>query len=164
MLVGGAPVTYPDARFARLVAGSCGAQPLFEVLAAQLLLHGNAFVQIAKDGAGVPVELFPLRPERVMVIAGEDGWPTAYRYTLSDRMVTIAAEDENGWPNIVHLRGFHPTDDHYGAGCLAAAEQAVAVHNAASAWNQALLGNAARPSGALVYDTGDAAGLHRAAS
>jgi len=35
----------------------------------------------------------------------------------------------------------------------------VAIHNAATRWNKALLDNAARPSGALVYDGGDGAGL-----
>lgn len=157
--VGGAPLTFHDARLEKLVACSCGAQPLLEVLAAQLLLHGNAFVQIVKDGAGVPVELFPLRPERVQVVAGEDGWPAAYRYVLADRTLTLPLADEDGWPNVIHLKGFHPADDHYGAGCLAAAHQAVAVHNAASEWNRALLANAARPSGALVYGAADSAGL-----
>jgi HK97 family phage portal protein len=157
--VGSAPLACPDERFAQLLASSCGAQPLLEVLAAQLALHGNAYVQIVKDGAGVPVELYPLRPERVQVVAGEDGWPSAYRYVLADRTLTIPLEDEDGWPNIIHLRGFHPTDDHYGAGSLAAAAPAVAIHNAASEWNRALLANAARPSGALVYDAGDASAL-----
>ena len=157
--VGGAPVTCGDTRLAKLLAGSCGSQPLLEVLAAQLALHGNAYVQLIKDGAGVPVELYPLRPERVQVVAGEDGWPNAYRYVLADRTLTIALEDEHGWPNIIHLRGFHPTDDHYGAGCLAAAAPAVAVHNAASEWNRALLANAARPSGALVYAGEDGGAL-----
>jgi HK97 family phage portal protein len=157
--VGSAPVACDDARLAKLLAKSCGSQPLLEVLAAQLALHGNAYVQLVKDGAGVPVELYPLRPERVQVVAGEDGWPTAYRYVLADRTLTIALEDEHGWPNIIHLHGFHPTDDHYGAGCLAAAAPAVAVHNAASEWNRALLANAARPSGALVYAGEDGGAL-----
>ena len=157
--VGSAPVACEDDRLAGLLARSCGSQPLLEVLAAQLALHGNAYVQLIRDGAGVPVELYPLRPERVQVVAGEDGWPTAYRYVLADRTLTIALEDEHGWPNIIHLRGFHPTDDHYGAGCLAAAAPAVAVHNAASEWNRALLANAARPSGALVYAGEDGGAL-----
>jgi HK97 family phage portal protein len=157
--VGSAPVACEDDRLAGLLARSCGSQPLLEVLAAQLALHGNAYVQLIKDGAGVPVELYPLRPERVQVVAGEDGWPTAYRYVLADHTLTIALEDEHGWPNIIHLRGFHPTDDHYGAGCLAAAAPAVAVHNAASEWNRALLANAARPSGALVYAGEDGGAL-----
>ncbi|MBY6127174.1 phage portal protein [Qipengyuania aquimaris] len=157
--VGGAPIAYPDEKLERLVECSCGSQPLLEVLAAHLALHGNAYVQIVKDAAGVPVELYPLRPERVQVVAGDDGWPSAYRYILADRTLTITLEDEGGWPNIIHLKSFHPTDDHYGAGSLAAAAPAVAIHNAASQWNRALLANAARPSGALVYDSSDTAGL-----
>ncbi|MBX7481476.1 phage portal protein [Qipengyuania qiaonensis] len=157
--VGGAPIACADARLAQLIACSCGSQPLPEVLAAQLALHGNAYVQIVKDGAGLPIELYPLRPERVQVVAGEDGWPAAYRYILADRTIALPLEDEDGWPEVIHLKGFHPSDDHYGAGCLAAAAPAVAIHNAASEWNRALLANAARPSGALVLGGGDAGGL-----
>lgn len=157
--VGGAPLLADDPVLEKLVRGSAGTTPLLEVLSAQLLLHGNAYVQVIKDAAGAPVELFPLRPERVSVIAGADGWPAAYAYKIGGETLTIAPEDERGWPNLVHLKAFHPVDDHYGAGCLAAAAQAVAVHNAASAWNRALLDNAARPSGALVYAPGDGAPL-----
>ena len=35
----------------------------------------------------------------------------------------------------------------------------MATHNAAGLWNRQLLENAARPSGALVYDAGDGGGL-----
>jgi HK97 family phage portal protein len=157
--VGGAPLTGDDPALERLMRGSAGTTPLMEVLAAHLLLHGNGFVQVIKDAAGRPVELFPLRPERVSVKAGADGWPVSYAYRVGSETIAIAPEDEAGWPNLVHLKGFHPVDDHYGAGCLSAAAQAVAVHNAASAWNRALLENAARPSGALVYAPGDGAGL-----
>jgi phage portal protein BeeE len=44
-------------------------------------------------------------------------------------------------------------------GCLDAACPAASVHNGASKWNKALLDNAARPSGALVYDPGDGSTL-----
>ncbi|WP_379552687.1 phage portal protein [Erythrobacter sp. W53] len=157
--IGGAPVQTDNVDLSRLVLASCGTQPLLEVIAAQLALHGNAYVQIMRDGAGVPVELFPLRPDRVTVNAGKDGWPASYRYRLDEQVIDIPLEDEDGWPCIIHLKGFNPLDDHYGAGCLRAAHQAVAIHNAASDWNRALLENAARPSGALVYESEDAAGL-----
>ena len=153
--VGSAPLLPCDARLATLVSATSAGQSLLETLASQLVLHGNAFVQVMKDAAGRPVELFALRPERMSVVAGSDGWPTGFAYKLADRSLTIPLEDEDGWPNLIHIKGFHPADDHYGAGCLAAAEQAVAIHNAASAWNRALLENAARPSGALVFDPGD---------
>ena len=158
--VGSAPLEAShDGALALLKATSAG-QSLLETLAAHLLLHGNGFVQIARDATGRPVELFALRPERVTIVPGEDGWPRAYRYRIGDRTLELPLEDEDGWPAIIHVKSFHPADDHYGAGCLSAAEQSVAIHNAASAWNRALLENAARPSGALVYDGGaDAGGL-----
>ncbi|MGB3166671.1 MAG: phage portal protein, partial [Alteraurantiacibacter sp.] len=122
--------------------------------------HGNGFVQIARDASGQLVELFALRPERVSVVPGADGWPAAYRYRLNERTLELPVEDADGWPSVIHLKAFHPADDHYGAGCLSAAEQPVAIHNAAAAWNRALLENAARPSGALIYEGGaETAGL-----
>ncbi|MEA2881113.1 MAG: hypothetical protein QOH32_332, partial [Bradyrhizobium sp.] len=54
-------------------------------------------------------------------------------------------------PPILHLTFFHPLDDHYGLAPLEAAAIAVDTHNAAARWNKALLDNAARPSGALVF-------------
>jgi len=128
---------------------------LLETVATQLLLHGNAFVQVLQDAEGLPGEMFALRPERVTVEADAAGWPAAYAYKLGEAKRRIAAHDGLGRPGVVHLRSAHPLDDHYGLGCLGAAAGAVAVHNAAAKWNKALLDNAARPSGALVYDPGD---------
>src|SRR5262249_6059682 len=64
-----------------------------------------------------------------------------------------------GVPPILHLTCFHPLDDHYGLSSLEAAAVAVDTHNAAASWNKALLDNAARPSGALVYAGPDGAVL-----
>ena len=155
--IGQAPLHCSDPRLASLVTANSAGQSLIETLAAHLLLHGNGYVQILKDAAGTPVELFALRPERVRVVTGADGWPCAYQYTVQGAAARIALEDEDGWHGIVAIRTMHPLDDHCGAGALEAAWQAVLIHNAATHWNRALLENAARPSGALVYDTGDGA-------
>ncbi|KQM14566.1 portal protein [Sphingomonas sp. Leaf24] len=144
-----------DARAVALVAARSAGQELLESVGAQLLLHGNAYIQLIEDGAGGIGELYALRPERVTVEADAAGWPVAYRYRVGDRVTRIAAEDGAGRPMVVHIRGFHPLDDHYGLGCLGAAAGAVAIHNEAARWNKALLDNAARPSGALVHDPGD---------
>ncbi|WP_252259161.1 phage portal protein [Erythrobacter aurantius] len=157
--VGQAPFTGGDDALKQLIGATSAGQSLIETLAAHLLLHGNGYVQIAKDAEGNPVELYALRPDRVKVVTGTDGWPCAYEYMVVGDSVTIPVEDEDGWPNIIHVRAMHPLDDYLGASALATAQQAVAIHNAASEWNRSLLENAARPSGALVYETGDGAGL-----
>lgn len=153
--IGGAPVRASVPELLALVSETSAGQPLLETLAAHLLLHGNAYVQVLRDGDGVPVELFALRPERITIIPDAAGWPAAFAYKVGERGMRIEALDDFGRPNLIHMKHFHPLDDHYGAGCLEAAEEAVAIHNAASGWNRSLLENAARPSGALVYDPGE---------
>ena len=53
--------------------------------------------------------------------------------------------------NVLHLKLFNPLDDHYGLSPLDRRRAALDPHNAASPWNKAMLDNAARPSGALVF-------------
>jgi HK97 family phage portal protein len=69
------------------------------------------------------------------------------------------AVEPDGLSPILHHKMCNPLDDHYGYAPLSAAQEALDIHNAASGWNRALLENAARPSGALVYSGGDGAGL-----
>ncbi|WP_298305955.1 phage portal protein [uncultured Erythrobacter sp.] len=157
--VGQAPLGSNDDRLAALINATSAGQSLIETLASHLLLHGNGFVQVVKDATGHPIELFALRPDRVDVVAGSDGWPCAYTYSVVGDKITLPIEDEDGWPNVIQIKTLHPLDDHLGASALASAQQAVAIHNAASEWNRCLLENAARPSGALVYEPGDGAGL-----
>ncbi|MCK0098877.1 phage portal protein [Qipengyuania sp. S6317L1] len=157
--VGQAPTTSNNEQLANLITATSAGQSLIETLASHLLLHGNGFVQIIKDASGRPIELFALRPDRVSVVAGPDGWPCAYNYSVLGDKITLPVEDEDGWPSVIQIKTMHPLDDYMGAGALAAATQAVAIHNAASEWNRALLENAARPSGALVYEQGDGSGL-----
>lgn len=133
-----------------------GRADLFEALYAQILLSGNGYIE-AVPGAGIlPGELHVLRSDRMSLVPGPDGWPVAYDYTVGGRKHRF---DMTGpVAPICHIRSFHPTDDHYGLSPLQAAAVAVDVHGAASAWSKALLDNAARPSGAIIYKGPDGAG------
>lgn len=121
----------------------------FEALYAHMLLAGNAYVEAVALGEEVR-ELHALRPDRMKVVPGHDGWPEAYEYSVAGRSVRFDQLASNV-PPILHLTFFHPLDDHYGLAPIEAAAVAVDTHNSSSAWNKALLDNAARPSGALVY-------------
>lgn len=143
------------ATVAALVGRASAGQGLVETLACHLLLHGNAYVQVIAGADGMPAELFALRPERVSVEADARGWPAAYLYRVGESVTRLSPQDGAGRTGVLHIKALHPLDDHYGLGCTGAAAGAVAIHNAASVWNKALLDNAARPSGAMVYDPGD---------
>jgi HK97 family phage portal protein len=140
-----------DQRAAELVR----ADGVLESITANLLLHGNAYVQLIADDRDVPQELCQLRPERVSVVSDERGWPVAYLYRAAGQVVRINRADGLGRLQIMHIKALHPRDDHYGMGCIDAAIAAASVHNRASRWNKALLDNAARPSGALSYEPAD---------
>ena len=144
-----------DPRAAKLVT----ADGLLEGIAASLLLHGNAFVKLIAGPDDAPVELCLLRPERVSIATDSQGYPAAYLYRVGNRTVRTAARDALARRQLGHVRALNPGDDHYGLGCLNAAIAAASVHNRATRWNKALLDNAARPSGALVYEPGDGSGL-----
>ncbi|MEL7544490.1 MAG: phage portal protein, partial [Pseudomonadota bacterium] len=131
----------------------CGATFL-EALVGYLLVSGNAFVEAIRTGDDVR-ELYLMRPDRVRVVSGADGWVTAYDHTVDGRTVRHVAEADDGFRGVHHVRFFHPLDEHYGLSPIEAAAMAVDIHNKASAWNKALLDNAARPSGALVYAAND---------
>lgn len=96
-------------------------------------------------------ELHVLRPDRVRIVPGSDGWPEAWDYTVAGRTVRLGADVVPGIRSVLHMKLFHPTNDHYGMSPLEAAATSIDIHNAAARWNKALLDNSARPSGALVY-------------
>ena len=129
----------------------------FEALFGHLLVSGNSYAEaVMIDGA--VRELYPLRPDRMSVVPDASGWPAAFEYAANGKTVRFEQEGAKIAP-ILHMREFHPLDDYYGFPPLEAAQVSLDVNNAASAWNKALLDNAARPSGALVYKSEGGANL-----
>lgn len=126
---------------------------LLEALVCNLLISGNAYLEGVRLGDDLR-ELYALRPDRMKIVAGEDGWPQAYDYSVAGRSIRFDQTQE-GMSPILHLSLYHPLDDHYGFAPMEAAQMSLDVHNVSSAWNKALLDNAARPSGALVYQGGE---------
>jgi HK97 family phage portal protein len=117
---------------------------LLENIISFLLVAGNSYIEVSSLD-GMPRELVCLRPDRVKVVAGSNGWPEAYDYSVYGSSMRLPAE------TVLHIRQFNPLDDYYGQSPLEAASRSIDTHNSASAWNKAMLDNAARPSGALVF-------------
>ena len=149
--------THPVLDLIRRPNPAQGRADLFEALYGQMLLSGDGYLEAAGGTEMRPAELFVLRSDRMRVVPGPDGWPAAYEYAVGARKVRFPA-GEGGEGAICHVRLFHPQDDHYGLSPLQPAAQAIDVHTAASRWSKALLDNAARPSGAIVYHGSDGQG------
>jgi len=150
---------YDEHPLVRLVARPNPAQgkaELLEALYGQLLLTGNGYLEAVGGAGGAPGELHVLRSDRMSLVPGADGWPVAYEYAVGAKTHRFRLGE--GPSPVCHVRSFHPQDDHYGLSPLQAAAGAIDVHNAASAWSKALLDNAARPSGAIVFKGVDGQG------
>ncbi len=127
-----------------------GQSEFFQVLYQYRMISGNAFVQAVGPKHAPPVELHLLRPDRMAVIAGKGCMPAGYRYTVGQQSTDFPVDRITGRSRILHLKNFHPLNDWYGLSPVEAAAYSIDQHNQAGAWNQSLLQNGARPSGALV--------------
>ena len=134
---------------------TAGLAEFLESLYGQLLLSGDGYLEAAgvDEGSKGPKWLYVLRSDRMRVVPGADGWPIAFEYSVGSKKHRFEARGEPS--PILHMKAFHPQDDHYGFSPLEAAAAAIDVHSSASRWSKSLLDNAARPSGAIVYKGAD---------
>ena len=122
---------------------------LFERWYGYLECAGESYLQALSVGGEIR-ELHALRPDRMKAVDGSNGWPSVYEYSVSGRTTRIGP-DASGFLPVLHATLFHPLDDYRGLSPVEAAIAAIDVHNQGAAWTKALLDNAARPSGALVF-------------
>jgi len=122
---------------------------LMESFYGHLTVSGDAFVEaVLLDGE--IRELHVVRPDRMKAVRTARGHLAGWEHRAGGEVRRIS-RDADGFLPVLHLRLFHPADDCRGRSPLEAAARAVDVHNAGGAWTKALIDNAARPSGALVY-------------
>lgn len=114
-------------------------------------ISGNAYIlAVVTKSKNRPVELYALRPDRVSIIPGDNLLPKAYRYQVGQEVVEYPVDQITGRSQILHIKNFHPLSDWYGMSSIEAAAYSIDQHNQAGEWNQALLQNGARPSGAII--------------
>ena len=129
----------------------------FEALVGYYLIAGNSYIEAVGPDGGAPLELWTLRPDRMLVIPGGFGLPEGFRYLLGGKSKTWEADPLTGAGPILHVKTFNPLDDFYGMSPIEAAAYNIDIRNESDKHNQALLQNDARPSGAMVYAPRDGA-------
>ena len=126
------------------------AEEVMEQFYGLLQLSGNGYLEAALVD-GVPAALYALRPDRVKTQLSKSGWPSGYEYEAGGYKRSLPIDLATGRCAVFHARIFNPLEDTHGHSPLSAAASAVDIHNAGGRWTKALLDNAARPSGALIY-------------
>ena len=122
-----------------------------ETLMTHLLLWGNAYAQIIRNGKGEVVGLYPLMPDRMTVNRDEKG-RLYYEYmvssddakTLKDGTVRLSPYD------VLHIPGLG-FDGLVGYSPIAMAKNAIGLAIAAEEYGSKFYANGATPSGILEY-------------
>lgn len=124
----------------------------FEAFVAYFNISGNSYIEAVKAGSGPPNELWPVRPDKMSIVAGPLGLPYKYCFKAASGERYWDVDQVTGKSDILHVKTFHPTDAWYGMSPIEAAMYSVDQHNESGKWNLALLQNMGTPSGALVME------------
>ena len=114
-----------------------------ETLMAHLLLWGNAYAQVIRDGRGYPVALYPLLPDRMAVDRDKSG-QLVYTYQSDKGQVKLRKE------NILHIPGLG-FDGLIGYSPIAMAKNAVGLALATEDYGATFFANGANPGGVLEH-------------
>ncbi len=123
-----------------------------ETLMAHLLLWGNAYAQVIRNGRGEVVSLYPLMPDRMNVDRDARG-RLFYEYTRSDgdtrtlggkSTVTLSPSD------VLHIPGLG-FDGLVGYSPIAMAKQAIGMGLACDEYGASFYQNGAQPGGVLEH-------------
>lgn len=122
-----------------------------ETLMTHLLLWGNAYAQIIRNGKGEVIALYPLMPDRMTVDRDKNGH-LYYKYTKSN---DDAPTMENGsvilsTSDVLHIPGLG-FDGLVGYSPIAMAKNAIGLAIAAEEYGSKFYANGAAPSGVLEH-------------
>jgi HK97 family phage portal protein len=133
-----------------------GRVSFLESLVGFLKIAGNSYVHaVGPTSDAVPMELWPMRPDRMKIIAGEHSLPAAYEYKLGNEKQIFPVDQVGGKSPILHIKTWNPLNDWYGMSPIEPGAISVDTSNAASKFNLALLQNQGRPSGFFVIEPSD---------
>lgn len=135
-----------------------GTSEFIQAVVAYLRITGNSYIEAntgAMTGNKVPLELWPVRPDRMKVIPGKNGYVDKYQFTNAGYTREWEVDPVKLTSEILHWKTFNPTSDWYGLSPLEAAMLAIDQNNQGNKWNLALLQNSATPSGVLQMKASD---------
>jgi HK97 family phage portal protein len=117
---------------------------LIESLVTYQQATGNWYLHLLRNAFGQPVELWPLRPDRMTVVPGMNG-VAYYEYSVDGvaTPIPIPAED------VIHDKLLDPLDDYYGLSPIEVAGLTVDLDNDAIKYLQQFFQNAATPLGII---------------
>lgn len=110
-------------------------------------LTGDGFNIVVRGPGGIPLELWPVRPDRMTIVPSVQEFIAGYVYTSPDgETVPLRRED------VMTMRWPSPLDIYRGSSPLPALSADVANERAQSQWSASFFRNSAMPGGVVELD------------
>lgn len=132
-----------------------------EMLQTGIILRGNGYAIIKRDGRGRPIALYPWNPDRVMEWLATSGGRIFYRLLAQNmhemaliedlKPQMVGSNDLLPFDDMLHIRGFS-LDGLLGMSRIALAKEAIALGMSQEQQAARWMGQGARPSGMLTTD------------
>lgn len=106
-------------------------------------LAGEMWWVLLRNGNGRPVEMWPVRPDRMTVVPSPDNYIAGYLYRVGSQAIPLPPQD------VILIRRPHPVSPYRGIGTLQSVMVDAATERESSLWTRNFFRNNATPGGII---------------
>ena len=117
-----------------------------EIIGQHFELVGEMWTIIVRNVLGQPVELWPVRPDRMRVVPDPDGYILGYLYRVGSETVPLETDD------VIFIRRPSPIDPYRGIGVVQSILIDLGAEQEAARYARAFYANSAEPGGIIELD------------
>jgi HK97 family phage portal protein len=111
-------------------------------------LTGEIWWLIVRNAGGRPVELWPVRPDRIRPVPHVSEFVAGYIYSVGSVQIPLRRDD------VIFIRRPSPIDPYRGIGAIQALLTDLGAEQMAAQWTKNFFSNGAMPGGILQFDEG----------
>jgi HK97 family phage portal protein len=108
-------------------------------------LTGEMWWVLVRNPAGIPLEIWPVRPDRMRPVPSPDKFIVGYIYQVGQDQIPLEIED------VVYVRKPHPTAAYRGMGVVQSIIRDVESEQASAEWTRNFFNNSAQPGGIIEF-------------
>ena len=121
-------------------------QTLMEMTQQHLELTGEAWWILLRNGAGVPQEIWCVRPDRMKIVPSREDFIAGYIYELGSEKIPLERQD------VIFIKNPNPLDPYRGAGVVQSILTDLDSERMATAYTRNFFRNSAQPNGIIQFD------------
>ena len=111
-------------------------------------LTGEIWWLIVRNAGGRPVELWPIRPDRIRPVPHVSEFVAGYIYSIGTMQIPLQRKD------VIFIRRPSPVDPYRGIGTVQSLLMDLGAEQMAAQWTRNFFSNGAMPGGILQFDEG----------